>query len=165
MLESEDKELPLQITDFRVLETERPQSFPENLWHLPPATNISLVEIDMKSLVHESTLKSFSQLLQRRDKIRKQKAAKEERYVEKADKYADRKFEKLKKQCSGIDGPTRLTNDFYIPPKQQQEEHKEEESKDAAIPESKESSVWDQFGKTPVRPDLALFALENPKNT
>ena len=87
----------MTISNFTVLETETSTQFPDALGHLPPASNPLLVEIVMKDLVSEKTLKSFSGQLQKRDKARKQKAAREERYSVKVDKVASKKFEDLKK--------------------------------------------------------------------
>ena len=65
--------------------------------HLPPATVITLIEINMIGLVHDKTIKYYSHSLQKREKARKTKAVKEERYSNKVDKFADKKFEDLKK--------------------------------------------------------------------
>lgn len=70
---------------------------PDFLGHLPPATVVTLVEISMLGLVHDKTLKSYSYQLQKRDKTRKTKAVKEERYTNKVDKFVDKKFDELKK--------------------------------------------------------------------
>lgn len=51
--------MPLQIANFTVLESEAATQIPDFLTHLPPATSITLVEIDLKEHVHEKTLKSF----------------------------------------------------------------------------------------------------------
>jgi len=51
----------------------------------------------MTGIVHEKTIKSYSYQLQKRDKARKVRAVKEERYSNKVDKFADKKFEDLKK--------------------------------------------------------------------
>ena len=56
----------------------------------------------MTGFVHEKTLKSYSYQLQKREKARKSKAVKLERYSNKVDKFADKKFEDLKKQSFGF---------------------------------------------------------------
>ena len=56
----------------------------------------------MNGFVHEKTLKSYSYQLQKREKARKSKAVKLERYSNKVDKFADKKFEDLKKQSFGF---------------------------------------------------------------
>lgn len=52
--------------------------------------------------MHDKTLKYYSHQLQKREKVRKMKAVKEERYSTKVDKFADKKFEDLKKQSFGF---------------------------------------------------------------
>ena len=96
-MDSKNKILPLQLRGFEVLEVEMAKLVPDFLGHLPPATVITLVEINMAGLVHEKTHKSYSHQLQKREKARKTKAVKEERYSNKVDKFADKKFEDLKK--------------------------------------------------------------------
>lgn len=51
----------------------------------------------MTGIIHEKTIKAYSHQLQKRDKNRKNKAFKEDKYSVKVDKFADKKFEDLKK--------------------------------------------------------------------
>ena len=56
----------------------------------------------MTGIIHEKTIKAYSHQLQKRDKNRKNKAFKEDKYSVKVDKFADKKFEDLKKQSFGF---------------------------------------------------------------
>jgi hypothetical protein len=75
---------------------------PDYLGHLPPATTTTFIEINMTGIIHEKTIKAYSHQLQKRDKNRKNKAFKEDKYSVKVDKFADKKFEDLKKQSFGF---------------------------------------------------------------
>jgi len=74
---------------------------PDFLGHLPPAASFCLVEINMAGFVAPKTLAKFAQQLLKREKNRKKKFEREERYFGKVDKHQDKMFEDLKKQAFG----------------------------------------------------------------
>lgn len=141
--------LPLQIEEYTVLETETaPAEWPDFLSHLPPATAPTLVEISMEGLVHDKTLRAFQGQLSKRDKNRKTKSVREERYTVKVDKVADKKFELLKKQSFGYEPASERRTEPVI-----RYLAKELDDKNDAIEETKEPEPV-------VNPEKTFFGLE-----
>lgn len=162
-----------------------PSEWPDFLGHLPPASTPTLIEISMEKFVEQATLNKFQSQLQKRDKARKQKSIKEQKYVTKVDLVSEKKFQALKQKSFGYTPASDVeqTNINKIIARQVNEMR--EETKEQAKPivdpnkgffklqeeeviKEQSDNVWNQFGKAGEnnRQDLALFSLQNaPKPT
>lgn len=97
----------------KVLETKQGSSFinltgknrVDFLGHLPQAASYVLVEIDLRGIVSEASLKPFEKQLKVRENQRKTRSDKEEKYFGKVDSHLNEKFDELKKKVVGYYNP------------------------------------------------------------
>ncbi|CDW89218.1 zinc c3hc4 type family protein [Stylonychia lemnae] len=145
----------------------------QDLNHLPDGSPYGFVEVDMSSLVSESIYREFEKDISYRERHRKRKQQREEKYAGKVERIQEEKFEQIKRQAINSVN----TESFFLVPgvvrnyeprssqdeesKQSEEEIKKEQEQEAEQVQNmtNDQKLWKEFGSLLVKDKRTIQSI------